>query len=241
MCATSRRFSRVPFVNGVRGPTPSELGGDCGNACGPTPHLQRSLDGDPVNDVSGSFFESQTDMSIAGRGVGLDLVRWYDSQAAASGVTGPFGPGWTFSFGDRLKIDAMSGNATLTSASGQTVRFWPDGSGGFDAQPWVQASLVKSGTDYIYTLPNQVATTFDSAGKPTSVVDRNGNTTSLTYSSGKLTMISDPAGRDITLSYTGDLITGAEDPAGNDVTYTYTSGRLTSVEDVTEEMTHYAL
>ena len=48
--------------------------------------------GDPVDCGTGDFTESQTDLAVGGRGVGLDLTRNYSAQAAASGASGHLRP-----------------------------------------------------------------------------------------------------------------------------------------------------
>jgi hypothetical protein len=49
--------------------------------------------GDPVDCATGNFSESYTDLSIPGRGPGLDLTRTYNSLGAGS--EGPYGYGWS--------------------------------------------------------------------------------------------------------------------------------------------------
>ena len=51
--------------------------------------------GEGVDCATGNLAESETDFAIGGRGVGLDLTRTYNSQAAAQGVLGIFGYGWS--------------------------------------------------------------------------------------------------------------------------------------------------
>jgi hypothetical protein len=51
----------------------------------------RSECGKPVDCATGNETLSQTDLQVGGRGVGLDLTRSYNSQAAAAGVKGLFG------------------------------------------------------------------------------------------------------------------------------------------------------
>jgi hypothetical protein len=53
-------------------------------------------EGDPVNCATGNEVESQTDLSVGGRGPGLALTRSYNSQQAVTAPEhGPFGYGWT--------------------------------------------------------------------------------------------------------------------------------------------------
>jgi RHS repeat-associated protein len=83
-------------------------------------------------------------------------------------------------------------------------------------------------------LANQTVYKFKgSNGRLESVIDRNGNATTLAYSgAGRLEMITDPAGRKITLVYNSEgLVESAKDPMGHVVKYTYESGNLASVTE----------
>jgi RHS repeat-associated protein len=188
--------------------------------------------GDPVSCATGNDTESQTDLSVGGRGVGLNLTRTYNSQAAAEGAKGAFGYGWTSSFSDHLAIEAESHKATLHQADGSTVPFIESG-GTFVAPAWSQDKLAGSAeAGYTLTLPNEVQYKFQgSGGRLESVTDRYGNATTLTYNSeGRLEAITDPDGRKLTLAYNAEgLVESATDPMSHVVKYAYESGSLASV------------
>ena len=88
----------------------------------------------PVTCATGNESATQTDLSIGGRGVGLDLSRTYNSQAAAAGIHGALGYGWSSSFSDHLSIEVVEKRATLTQADGSTVVF-AEGTGGIYTPP----------------------------------------------------------------------------------------------------------
>ena len=191
-----------------------------------------------VNCATGNFSESETDFAISGRGVGLSLARTYNSQAAATGVHGIFGYGWSSSFSDHLIAEPSSKRATLAEADGANIAF-AEGSGGtFTAPAWTQDTL--SGTPsagYTLTLENQTVYRFaGSSGRLESVTDRNGNATTLAYNaSGALETITDPAGRTIKLAYNGEgLVESATDPMKHVVKYTYEGGNLATVTQPAE-------
>ncbi len=194
--------------------------------------------GDPVSCATGNFTESQTDFAIGGRGVGLDLARYYNSQAAAEGIKGPFGYGWTSSFSDHLVVNKTSKITTLYEAEGSTVPFTEEGGGAFKAPVWTQDTLTGTeGTGYTLTLADQIKYKFaGSSGRLESVTDRDGNATTLTYNeSGQLTTITDPVSRTIKLTYNGEgLVESAEDPMKHVVKYTYEAGNLKSVTQPAE-------
>lgn len=210
------------------GPVGSELNG-LGNAA--APNLPRCYAGDPVNCATGNFTEAFQDIAVGGRGVGLDLTRTYNSQAAA--VSGPFRYGWAFSFGDRL-VSGAAGAVTVHHGDGSTAAFSPSVDGGYAAAGWVQSKLVeRPDGSFAYTYPDRRKLSFTSAGRLEWVDDRNGNRTTLDYSDGDLVEITDPAGRSIELEHNPDgTIAKATDPAGGEVLYAYGAGELVSVTDV---------
>ncbi|MGH2853538.1 MAG: DUF6531 domain-containing protein [Solirubrobacteraceae bacterium] len=189
--------------------------------------------GEGVDCATGNFSQSQTDLSVGGRGVGLDLTRTYNSQAAVAATEhGMFGYGWTSSFSDHLVVEKANKKAILFQAEGSTVPFTEGSGESFIAPSWSQDTLSGSAeTGYTLTLANQTKYKFTgSNGRLESVTDRNGNATTLTYNEGRLEKITDPAGRAIKLTYNGEgLVESAEDPMKHVVKYTYKSGNLASV------------
>lgn len=87
---------------------------------------------------------------------------------------------------------------------------------------------------------------FDSSGRVTTLVDRNGNTTALSYTGPNLTRITDPVGRFITLTYdSSNRIVTASDPIGRgSYSYEGTPGvagapGLTTVTDPLQKVERY--
>ena len=181
---------------------------------------------------TGNYSQTQTDFSIGGRGVGLDLSRTYNSQAAAVGEKGIFGYGWSSSFSDHLVGEPVSHTVELVQADGSTITFVERAGEAFTAPEWTQDTLKgSSSAGYSLTLENQTVYKFSGAGRLESVTDRNGNATTLAYNgSGNLETITDPAGRKIKLTYNAEgLVEKAEDPMKHVVKYTYESGNLATV------------
>jgi RHS repeat-associated protein len=205
---------------------------------GLAPGQIRACQGDPVSCATGNFTETQTDLSVGGRGVGLSLARTYNSQAGAEGIKGAFGYGWSSSFSDHLVVNKTSKITTLTQANGGTVPFTEETGGAFKAPAWTQDTLSGTeGTGYTLTLASQVKYKFAGAtGRLESVTDRDGNATTLTYNeAAQLTTITDPTSRSIKLAYNGEgLIESAEDPMKHVVKYTYESGNLSTVTQPAE-------
>jgi len=213
----------------VRVPNEQDWGGG-GNPS--APGQENPECGEPINCATGDFYETQTDLAVGGRGVGLDLTRTYNSQAGAASIQGIFGYGWGNSFSDHLVVEKAT--ATLHQANGSTVSF-SEGSGeSFTPPAWSQDSLhgtAKLG--YSLVLANQLKYQFEGAtGRLVSVTDRNGNQTKIAYAAkGLMETITDPAGRKITFAYKEGLVESAKDPMGNTVKYTYEGGNLVSVTE----------
>jgi RHS repeat-associated protein len=190
----------------------------------------RSTCGKPVACATGNEFDTQTDLSVGGRGVGLALTRTYNSQAGAENTKGAFGYGWSSSFSDHLTIETKK--ATLHQANGSSVPFSESG-GSFTAPAWSQDKLSGSKeAGYTLTYPDQTQYKFaGEGGRLESITDRNGNATTLSYSeAGRLETVTDPASRKLTLAYNSEgLVESAKDPMGHTAKYAYEGGNLTSV------------
>ncbi len=195
-------------------------------------HKPKCMLGEPVNCATGNQVETQTDLTVGGRGPGLNLTRTYNSQLAAKQSSpGLFGYGWTASYCAHVEVKEELGEAVVYQDDGSTVRFLRSGEGWVAAAPLVQATLAKEGTGYVYTLPDQKVLKFNSGGQLTSETDRNGNTLTMNRNAeGRLESVSDPAGRKLALAYNANgQVESAEDPMKHVVKYTYESGNLKNV------------
>jgi YD repeat-containing protein len=209
-----------------------------------TPGHPCPICGEPVVAATGDLVEEQTDLSVGGRGVGLDLTRTYNSQAAAAGSKGIFGYGWSSSFSDHLVVEKEAKKATLVQADGATVPFTESGSS-WVAPIWSQDKLAGSAeAGYTLTLPNQTQYKLQgSSGRLESIIDRNGNETKLAYNETThlLETMTDPSGRKLTLKENAEgLVESANDPAGHEVKYTYESGSLATVTLPGEEKARWS-
>jgi RHS repeat-associated protein len=195
------------------------------------PNVLRSWAGPSVNAASGNLVESQTDLVLGGRGPTLEVTRTFNSLLAASQEKpGPFGYGWIASFGASLTIDEKAATATVHQGDGSAVVFYLV-EGKYFPGPWVQATLTKSGTSYVYTLPNQTALEFNSSGQLLKETDRHGNAITLAYNGkSQLETATDAAGRKITFAYNAEgQVESAKDPMGRTAKYSYESGKLATV------------
>jgi RHS repeat-associated protein len=225
---------KLAFTLPVTG-APELSWGEEENSSTPNRELAACSEAESVGCASGNFSQKQTDLTVGGRGVGLDWTRTYNSQAAADGVHGALGYGWSSSFSDHIVSEPSQHRATMVQSNGSSVPFTEGIGGAFTAPEWTQDTLSgSSGTEFTLTLEDQTVYKFAGAsGRLESVTDRNGNETKLGYSGeGRLETITDPDGRKITLAYNGEgLVESATDPMKHVVKYTYEGGNLASVTE----------
>jgi RHS repeat-associated protein len=201
-------------------------------ACG----CARRTAGDPVDTSTGYFGDSFTDLATPGRGMALDFTRSYaesiadpDGPNKSLAANGPFGWGWTYSYNLAAATDGATGNVTVKQEDGSSVTFLSSGGSYAPSAPRFDATLVKSGSSYVYTRRGSRLFTFDVAsGHLTAETDLAGSKASPPYrttlaydGAGHLATVTDPANRVYTLTWTGNHITKLSDTAGRVVTYSY--------------------
>ncbi len=241
--------------------------GDCG-PCTTCPCNQTN-EGSSINLKSGNLYHDQ-DLITTPKSLPFTLS--YNSR---SPYAGPFGRGWTHTYNLQLEQQASSCGSNCLILNPPLILH----DGGGNNIGFTSLSLVSGGTysavsksgdtstivhnsdrTYTRTLKDGIVQTFDVFGNLTSIKDRNGNTTTLTYgsyvngqlstqvltgvidltgraltitnSNGKITTIIDPAGNAYTFTYTGNLLIAVTDPLGNAWHYTYdASGRILTKTD----------
>jgi len=194
---------------------------------------------EPVNTGNGNYFYSHADLSIPGRGLPLVFQRSYNTL---DNYAGPLGVNWNHNLNISLSQTA-AGVASIRWGDGHGESFTLTGTS-YVPRAGVYDALVANG-DGTYTLSqkNRTKYGFSSAGKLTTVQDRNGNAIVLTYDgSGNLTQITDTVGRSLLLSYDpNNRITKITDPIGRTIAYSYDSDdNLISVTDPAGGVTQYA-
>ncbi len=172
----------------------------------------------------------ETDLSVGGRGPGLDSGTYNSLLAVKQPTAGPFGYGWTGSYSAHLELKNEGSEATVHQDNGSTVTFTNSAAGWSAPLGLVEATLVDEGSGYVYTLPDQTKLEFNSEGRLTKE-DRNGNAITLAYNTEKqLETATDGAGRKLTFAYNAeDEVESVKDPMGHTVKYAYESGNLASV------------
>lgn len=198
------------------------------NPAAPPISENQCLRAEPVNCATGNQTEEQTDLVLGGRGPALHVTRAYNSQTAAEAESaGTWGYGWSGPYSSHLEF-GEEGAITVVQGNGATAAFLLE-EGEYVPGPWVQATLVKEGESYVFTLPGQEKLTFNSEGWLTKHEDRNGNALAVTQFLGFVLKVKDDAGRELVFGYTEGKVTSIEDPMGRKVKYAYESGNLVSV------------
>ncbi len=220
----------------------------CSCPCLDPPVSQASDTSSSLSDSEGNLSESVSasmTQSASGRTLNFSLTyNSYNADGSRAQVDTVMGYGWTHSYNIFLfsQLGAMfrfDGNGRVTS-----YKLGPGGS--FITATGYFETLVKNG-DGSFTLTKKDKTTYNFAAVPntpflvagpvyrlTTIVDRNGNTTTLTYTAGNLTSITDTYGRTLSLAYNAqNKLTSVTDPAGRITTFQYdaTGHKLTTITD----------
>ncbi len=187
--------------------------------------------GGDVNAVSGNLVLSWTDLSARAKGYTLSIVRTYNS--ALAGVAGPFGLGTMDPYHAHLSFPA-GGNVTYTAGDGSVWTFVTVGGTAYSPPRGLHDNLIRN-ADGTYTLwvSDGSRTNFNTAGQLMSLVDRNGNHLTFTYTSGNPTKVADDSGLSLTFTYdASNRVSSVADSGNRRVLYTYdTSNRLTTFTD----------
>lgn len=201
--------------------------GVCGSS-GVNARVASVCTADPVNSLTGAFTSSDTDLTLASRGLSFAYTRSYTS---ADPTSGRLGGGWTDNYAVSLTIQP-NGDALLHGDEGQQVSYTKQPDGSFRGAPGALSTLTLAGGVYKLVRSDQVTYSFNSSGVMQSELDRNGQGLTFSYDgSARLSNVSDSAGHTITFGYSGSgiLLSSVGSTAQNTVSYGYTGGQLTSV------------
>ncbi len=195
--------------------------------------------GKPINLATGNTYIEQSDIRVPGLGGGLSLARTWNSAWPATQIAssiGMFGPNWRSTYEERVFVGSDS---YIRYARGDGS-YWAFGygSGGLVtvAPANVNATLTAGNTYTTLTFQNGEQRHFDNtSGSLIAIVDRNGNTTQLSYDSlGRLVTVTDPASRHLYFAYTNPSFTLQVSSITSDIgitlSYAYdVQGRLSQV------------
>lgn len=204
------------------------------------PGCNKLRGGNPINLSSGNTYIIESDISIPGLGGGLSLTRTWNSMFPAMQNTYPsmFGINWRSTYEERLIFNSPDLLLKYARGDGSVWSFGIINPSGIyqTAAPANDTSTITMGTSYFTLLfKSGEKRTFDlTTGLLLSIIDRNGNTTQLTYDSQhRLTTVTDPASRHLNFTYlsnTSNLVSTASSDVGISYSYAYDGqGKLTQV------------
>lgn len=220
-------------------PTKQTLGPSGQTADGNNPTREIA---EPVNSATGSYTRTETDLRLYGDiGIPFSVSRTYNSVDTTNGA---LGQGWTTNLSASLQI-APSGDVMVRGESGAQLDFVKRPDGSYSAGTGVFSTLRLIAGSYELQRTDQTKLTFDSQGRLTAHVDRNGKGLSLAYdASGRLSQVTDAVNRIVTLSYNAtNNLSQIALPDGRRVDYGYTTTagvtRLTSATDARSKVWTY--
>ena len=190
--------------------------------------------GKPISLATGNTYFKQTDIRIPGLAGGLNLARTWNSTWPASQSAlqvGLFGPNWRSTYEEQVFV-ASDNHIRYSRGDGSFWSFGTTGGPGswsLVAPQNISATLTSpnSSTPYwLLTFQSGEQRRFDStSGMLTTIIDRNGNTTTLAYdSANRLATVTDAASRHLTFTYpstSSHLVTGVSSDAGISLSYAY--------------------
>jgi YD repeat-containing protein len=234
-------FGGIPFNESCIAPRPS---------CGPPPNAWNELRcsscqpqaGAPIELATGNTYITEVDVSVPGLGGGLHLTRTWNSRVSAIQQSFPsmFGANWRSDYEERLVFNSGDGFMKHAEASGSVSSYATASMGTHNvymaAAPANDTTTTITDGSQAWTLVSKDGgkRLFDpTSGVLVALVDRNGNTTQLTYdSSNRLITVTDPASRHLYFNYTGTstLVSTVTSDVGITLSYAYDGlGRLTQV------------
>jgi YD repeat-containing protein len=186
-------------------------------SCGCSPVCPPEYD----NDVSltegnvGEDYPVAQVQSAFGPTMGFSLrYNSYNADGSRTSLDTMVGYGWTHSYNDFLFSQGR--DMFRMTGDGRVVRYALSSGGRYQTSPGYFETLVKNSdgsfdvttkyqTDYHYqSIPNTPFLVRGPVFRVTSITDRNGNTTLLSYTNGNLTSITDTYGRTFALGYNGN-------------------------------------
>lgn len=192
--------------------------------------------GDPVDLVTGEFYlDEKPDLSIKSRGLDLQVIRKYRSQAI---YNGPFGYGWSWNHAESLLFEDDNTNVTFFTYDRKPYLCRDNGDGTYELPPGSTFTLKRlelSPDNIIYQISEKTGFTivFSSDGLLTEKHDTNGNKLTFEYDGkSRISTIVDSVGRGIKFLYnTNDKIVLASDYSGRSVSYIYNNDDLITFVD----------
>lgn len=174
----------------------------------------------PVIIGTGEKTLTEVDLRIPGRG--MDFV-WQRSYRSRYDYDGPMGHNWEHNHNQRIAITETGDARSLNGEA--RVDYYTAGANGTFTSPPGFFNVLRKNPDGTLTLrdPSGMRTQFDTTGRMTARIDRNGNAIRYRYNAAdRLDRITDTFGRHIEIVYdTLGRIDRIRDFIGREVVYTY--------------------
>lgn len=156
----------------------------------------------------------------------LAFTLYHSSESNYNGI---LGENWSWTYDVFVNTGGLTG-PVIHWGDGTCVPYTTSGSA-YTAPAGIYDQLTSSGGAWKITKKDGTVYNLNSFGYLTSVVDRNGNTITLTLNSNDYcTAITDPTGRSISISYNGsNQISSITDPLSRTWSFTYSSNDLTEI------------
>lgn len=241
----------ITFLPGDQAP-PTGYGDPAG--LGPA-HQCTAACGSPIDATTGNTYITADDLDIPGLGGGLHLGRIWNSLLPVTGLlanSGMFGQGWRSTFEETIQQpDPSTLRYTRGDGSAWDFTFVSSSNGYVLSKPSDEHATIQYDSSVgraIITFKDGTTRSFDSANglKLTSIADRNGNTTTLSYDSvsSNLVQVLAPSGVALGFQYGNaqfpNVVTSVTSVAGN-VLYAYdANGNLTSATYADGSANNYA-
>jgi len=211
---------------------------------GPCPTGNCSGAGQPINVTNGNTWIPQQDYFMPGIGGGLTLARTWNSLWASMNppeMAGIFGDSWRSNFEERIQV--LGGNAfKYWKGNGSSLFYGYNSSSGYyltaPLDDQTTLSFNSTTNQWIITEKSGTQRLFNNSGYLTSIVDLNGNTTTINVDANnqnRIASITDASGHVLTFNYTDAhnprLCTSISDSVGTFTQYQYDDAtkRLTQV------------
>lgn len=186
--------------------------------------------GAPINVTNGNVWLQRRDYSLPGARGGLELVRTWNSRWAdfdPPSVAGMFGDSWMSTYEEVLTGPDFSNSLRYWRGDGSVWTFtYGNGTYTLLSPLDEHATLVfdTNANQFVMTMADGTRRIFNQPGYLVALVDRNGNTTSLSRdpNTNRLNSVTDAAGQTITFTYnSGGQVSNVSDAVGTIATYGY--------------------
>ncbi|MDD5113962.1 MAG: DUF6531 domain-containing protein, partial [Methylobacter sp.] len=198
------------------------------------PDCPKTCDGNPINAATGNKFQVETDF-VGAPHTGLEIRRFYNSQNSAETT---LGTGWRSTWQQSITTTPEQNVVQVTRDDGRVERFTKNAAGAWQADPDVtnQLSVLVDAnnqqTGWQLLTSDDTKEVFSLDGRLTSVTNRAGLTTSLSYDSkNRLNTVTGYFGHSLKYVYgANNRISTITTPDGGVYSYSYDAkNNLTSV------------